>query len=122
MPMLARSGYMDDHQSTNVCDPWWRHQMETFPRNRPFVRGIHRSPVNSPHKGQWREALMFSLICTRINDWVNTREAGDLRLDRAQYDINVMQKSKATIRFDRSYMQYGHWHDGEIYIKLNCYT
>ena len=24
-----------------------------------FVRGIHRSPVNSPHKGQWRGALMF---------------------------------------------------------------
>ena len=29
----------------------------------PFVRGIHRGPVNSPHKGQWRGALMFSLIC-----------------------------------------------------------
>ena len=38
-------------------------QIEHFPRYWPFVRGIHRSPVNSPHKGQWREALMFSLIC-----------------------------------------------------------
>ena len=28
----------------------WRH----FLRYWPFVRGIHRSPVNSPHKGQWR--------------------------------------------------------------------
>ena len=37
----------------------WKH----FPRYWPFVRGIHRSPVNSPHKGQWRGALMFSLIC-----------------------------------------------------------
>ena len=44
----------------------WKH----FPRNWPFVRGIHRSPVNSPHKGQWRGALMFSLICVWINDWV----------------------------------------------------
>ena len=35
----------------------WKH----FPRHWPFVRGIHRSPVNSPHKGQWRGALMFSL-------------------------------------------------------------
>ena len=26
----------------------WKH----FPRYWPFVRGIHRSPVNSPHKGQ----------------------------------------------------------------------
>ena len=42
---------------------WWRHQMEKFPRYWPFMRGIHRSPVNSPHKGQWRGALMFSLIC-----------------------------------------------------------
>ena len=23
----------------------------------------HRPPVNSPHQGQWREALVFSLIC-----------------------------------------------------------
>ena len=37
----------------------WKH----FPRYWPFVRGIHRSPVNSPDKGQWRGALMFSLIC-----------------------------------------------------------
>ena len=37
-----------------------------FPRYWPFVRGIHRSPVNSPHKGQWRGALMLSLICAWI--------------------------------------------------------
>ena len=30
-----------------------------FPRYWPFVWGIHRSPVNSPHRGQWRGALMF---------------------------------------------------------------
>ena len=48
----------------------------------PFVRGIHRSPVNSPHKGQWHGALMFSLICTWMNDWINNREAGDLRCHR----------------------------------------
>ena len=38
-----------------------------FPRYWPFVRGIHRSPVNSPHKGQWRGALIFSFICAWIN-------------------------------------------------------
>ena len=47
----------------------WKH----FPRYWPFVRGIHRSPVNSPHKVQYRGALMFSLICARINGWVNNR-------------------------------------------------
>ena len=51
----------------------WKH----FPRYWPFVRGIHRSPVNSPHKGQWRGALMFSLICAWISGWANNREAGD---------------------------------------------
>ena len=40
--------------------------------------------------GQWRGALMFSLICARINDWVNNREAGNLRRRRAHHDITVM--------------------------------
>ena len=64
-----------------------------FPRYWPIVRGIHRSPVNSPHKGQWRGALMFSLICVWINGWVNNREAGDLRRFRAHYDVIVMRSS-----------------------------
>ena len=46
--------------------------------------------MNSPHKGQWRGALMFSLICAWINGWVNNREAGDLRRHLDHYDINVM--------------------------------
>ena len=61
-----------------------------FPRYWPFVRGIHRSPVNSPHKGQWRGAVMFPLICVWINGWVNNREAGDLRSYCAHYDVIVM--------------------------------
>ena len=77
----------------------WKH----FPRYWPFVRGIHRSPVNSPHKGQWRGALMFSLICVWINSWVNNGEAGDLRRFetiscslwryRAHYDVLIMTGS-----------------------------
>ena len=59
----------------NIFPPYW-----------PFVRGIHRSTVNSPHKGQWRPALMFSLICVWINGWVNNREAGDLKRYRAHCD------------------------------------
>ena len=64
----------------------WKH----FPRYWPFVWGIHRSPVNSPPKGQWHGAFMFTLICTWINRWVNNREAGDLRRYRAHYDVIVM--------------------------------
>ena len=52
----------------------------------PFVRGIYRSPVNSPQKGQWRRAWKFSLICA----WVNNREAGDLRRHRPHYEVSVM--------------------------------
>ena len=64
----------------------WKH----FPRNWPFVREIHRSPVNFPYKGQWRGALMFSLIYAWMNDWVNNREAGDLRRQHGHYDVIVM--------------------------------
>ena len=64
----------------------WKH----FPRYWQFVRGIHRFPVNSPHKGQWRGASTFSLICVGINGWVNNRKTGDLRRHPAHYDVIVM--------------------------------
>ena len=64
----------------------WKH----FPRYWSFVRGIHRSPVNSPHKGQWRGTLMFSLVCTWTNGWVNTCRAGDLRRHCTHYVVTVM--------------------------------
>ena len=76
-----------DHRSTTHDDVIkWKHSSPSW----HFVRGIHRSPVNSLHKGQWRGDFMFSLICARINGWVNTREAGDLRRYRAHYDVIVM--------------------------------
>ena len=55
-----------------------------------FVRGIHRSPMNYHHRGQWRWALIFSLICAWINRWVNNHEAGDLRRHCNYYDVIVM--------------------------------
>ena len=55
-----------------------------------FVRGIYQSPVNSPHKGQWRGALYFSLICAWLDDSANHRDPGDLRRHRAHYDVTVM--------------------------------
>ena len=70
--------------------PWWRHQMETFSALLALCAGNSPVPVNSPHKGQWRGALMFSLICVWINGWVNNREAGDLRRYRGHHDVTVM--------------------------------
>ena len=53
----------------------WKH----FPHYWPFVRGIHQSLGNSPHKGQWRRTLIFSLICAWTNRWANNRDTGDLK-------------------------------------------
>ena len=64
----------------------WKH----FPRYWPFVRGI------TLHKGHWRGALMFSLICARINGWVNSDEAGDLRRHRTRSDVIVMRTKDVT--------------------------
>ena len=87
---------------------WWCHQMEHFPRYWPFMRGIHRSPVNSLHKGQWRGALMFSLICARINGWVNNGEAGDLRRNHVHYDVTVMrQKDRWSVTQKQVYLGLG---------------
>ena len=71
---------------------WWRHQMETFSASLAICAG--NSPVSGefPNKGQWRGALIFSLICAWINGWVNNREAGNLRRFRAHYDVSVMGK------------------------------
>ena len=69
---------------------WWRHQMETFSALLALCAGNSPVPVNSPHKGQWRGALMFSFIYAWINDWVNNREAGDLRRQDGHYDVIVM--------------------------------
>ena len=61
----------------------WKH----FPRYWPLVWGIHRPPVNSPHKGQWRGALIFLWSAPVINGWVNNREAGG---HRTHFDVTVM--------------------------------
>ena len=64
----------------------WKH----FSALLAICAGNSPVPVNSPHKGQWRGPLMFSFIYAWINDWVNNREAGDLRHQRGHYDIIVM--------------------------------
>ena len=94
----------------------WKH----FPRYWPFVRGIHRSPVNSPHKGQWRGALMFSLIYARIKGWVNNGEAGDLRRYRAHSDVIVMQRLVAddsSLFKEMYYASFG-WENGLLRVQL----
>ena len=67
--------------------PWWRHQMETFYALLAICAGNRWIPLT---RGQWREALMFSLICAWTNGWVNNRDAGDLKRHCTNYDVTVM--------------------------------
>ena len=76
----------------------WRHT-SALPA---ICAGIHRSPVISPHNGQWRGALMFSLIWVWINGWVNNREASDLRRHRAHCDVIVMITNHSHILLNMS--------------------
>ena len=69
----------------------WKHR----PRHWPFVRGIHRSQENSPHKGQLRVAMMFSLICAWTNGPATNRDAVDLRRHRAHNDGTLMLRIHA---------------------------
>ena len=75
----------------------WKH----YPRYWPVVRGIHRSPVDSPHKGQWRRALMISLICAWTNGWANKWDSDELRRHPARYDVpvivNIVARARAYI-------------------------
>ena len=94
-PPMIRDIIIRDNNLERVPMPYRDHRDDVvkwkhFPRYWPFVRGIHRSPVNAPHKGQWRGALMRSLICVWVNAWVNNRDAGELRRYRAHYDVTVM--------------------------------
>ena len=63
----------------------WNH----FLRYWPFVRIFHRSPEDSPHKGQWRKALMFSLICAWTSISAKNRDTGDVRRHCAHYNCNM---------------------------------
>ena len=104
-PDYRSNGTDGSHWENTWCEPprhykrvgysylihaWWRHQIETFPRHWPFVRGIHRSPMDSPHKGQWSRAEIFPLIPARISGRANSRSAGDFRRHRIYYGVIVM--------------------------------
>ena len=71
-----------------------------FPRNLAICVG--NSPVTGefPAQSHWRRTLMFSLICSWMNDWVNNREAGDLKCHQAHYDVTVMDCDQLTKTFN----------------------
>ena len=72
-----------------TTQPWWRHQVEPFSTSLAFVGGIHRSRWIPRTKASDAELLYFLWSAPEKNDWVNNREAGDLRRHRGHYDVNV---------------------------------
>ena len=97
----------------------WKH----FPRYWPFVQGIHRSPVNSPHKGQWHGAL----ICAWTNGWANNRGVGDLRHHRALYDminlnsgiIPVLLNLVTKYLLSHFYLSISQWFGARQFLKIS---
>ena len=61
-----------------------------FTRHWPFLRGIYRSPANSPQKCQWRGSLLFYLFFAWTDGWVNNTDVGDLRRHPTHYNVTVM--------------------------------
>ena len=81
----------------------WKH----FPCHWPFVRGIHRSPMDYPYKRQWGGALIFSLICALTNAWAHSRDADDLRRHRAHFDVNAMWCQCYFCKLNNTKIMYG---------------
>ena len=79
----------EKHTGKKTC-PWWYHQMETFSALLVLCEGNPPVTMDYHHKGQWRGALMFSLICAWTNGWANNWDAGDLRHHCALYDVTVI--------------------------------
>ena len=87
IPKLSDETFFTPHdQQVHDDVTKWKH----FPRYWHFVRGIHRWPVDSSQKGQWRGEFVFSLICAWAIGWANNHDAGDLRRHRAHYDATVI--------------------------------
>ena len=64
-----------------------------------FTRGEFTGHRRIPHTkaSNARGALMFSLIWTWMNRWINNCEAGDLRRYRAHYDVIAMFSTTALV-------------------------
>ena len=90
---------MSRSEALSLLCTWWRHQMETFSALLALCAVNWSVTVNSPHKGEWRIALMFSLSCAWINGLVNNRDADDLRRHPAHYDVIVMHKDEPLCEF-----------------------
>ena len=83
--------------SPSLIDPeawytWWCHQMETFSALLDLYVG--NSPVTGEFPSQRPVTQSLHVLnCAWINGYVNKREAGDLRRNRPQYNVIVMNST-----------------------------
>ena len=93
----------------------WKH----FLRYWLLVRGIHRSPVNSPHKGQWCGGVFFDLrLNKRLSKqswgwWFDTllrplwRHCNELTLKKAKYTVHPCVCSVGYIHYASKELMHG---------------
>ena len=75
--------------------PLWRHKMETFSALLAICAGNSPAPGEFPvQRPVTRSFDVF--LDLRLNNWINNREAGDLRRHRSHYDVIVMVSSQWT--------------------------
>ena len=83
------------------CLPvWWGQPLQNMLLTHVELNWVDgNAPVtgDSPHKGQWCRALMFSLICAWTNSRANNQNAGDLGWHHDRYDVTVMMNLVLTI-------------------------
>ena len=81
----------------NIPVTWWCNPMEAF--STLLALCARDSPVTAefPSQRSVTQSIDGSLICAWTNDWLNNRDAGDLRRHRAHYDATVMVKGSQCI-------------------------
>ena len=83
---------------------WWRHQMETFSALLALCAGNSLVTGEFPSQRQVTRNFDVFFIYTRINGWLNKREASDLRRNRAHYDVIVMIIHETYCAINRIYL------------------
>ena len=87
---LSGAKWTNEYRHGSECKHFMLYMMTSSNGNIFRVTGHLCGEFTGPRPVTRSFAMMFSLICVWVNDWVNNREAGDLRRYRAHYDVSVM--------------------------------
>ena len=74
----------------SIHNSWWRHQMETFSKLLALCAGNSLVTGEFPTQRPVTRSFDVFFICTWINHWVNSREAGYMKHHHAHYDVIVI--------------------------------